>query len=59
MDSMAKNQMMIAKRSLRHYMIVAEPWSIWLHGRKIAADLSETIYDAVRTPETLEYWEKR
>ncbi len=56
---MAKNQMMIAKRSLRHYMIVAEPWSIWLHGRKIAADLSETIYDAVRTPETLEYWEKR
>lgn len=40
-------------------MIVAVPWSIWMNGRKLVADLAETIYDVVHSPEALEYWKQK
>jgi hypothetical protein len=59
MDQRAKQHMEIAKRSPRHFMIAAEPWSIWYQGKKIMSDLSETVYDLVHSDDAKEYWKNK
>ncbi len=56
---MAKMYMSIAKQSPRHYMISAEPWSLWLHEKKIMSDLETTLYDIVHAKEAKAYWMKK
>lgn len=48
-----------AKRSPRHNRIAAEPWPIWLYGRKLADDMEEPIYDVVHSIEAIEYWKRK
>jgi hypothetical protein len=59
MDKRAKQHIHIAQRSPRHYMIYAEPWSVWSHGKKIVTDFSDTIYDIVHSNEAKSYWAKK
>jgi hypothetical protein len=46
-----------AKRSPQHYHILAEPWSVWVHGEK-NSDWTNTLYDLVHSTEVKEYCSK-
>lgn len=59
MDTRAKKHMEISKRSPRHYLLTAEPWSTWYQGGKIISDFSNTIYDLVHSDEIKHYWKKK
>lgn len=51
--------MSIARRSPRHYTIVAEPWSLWMNGKKSIQDLPTTVYDIVHSDEAREHWKAK
>ncbi len=59
MDKRAKQHIEIAKRSPRHFMVAAEPWSIWFNGKKVMSDLTETLYDLVHSEEEKDYWKQK
>ena len=56
MDALAKKHMAIAKVSPRHYIIAAEPWSLWINDKKIVSDLDTTLYDIIHAKEAKDYW---
>ncbi len=59
MDTRAKRHMVVARRSHRHYKNADEPWSLWIQGKKIVRDLSQTVYDLVLSEEARDYWEAK
>jgi hypothetical protein len=59
MDKRAKRHIDIAKRSPRHFMIAAEPWSIWYGGKKLMSDFTDTLYDLVHLEEAKTYWKQK
>ncbi len=59
MDTRAKQHMVVARRSPRHYTIAEESWSLWMQGKKIVQDLSSTVYDLVHFEEAREYWKAK
>jgi hypothetical protein len=40
-------------------MIAAEPWAIWIQGKKLVSELEETIYNVVQSPDALAYWSSK
>ncbi len=59
MDYRAKKHMPLAKHAPRHYHISAEPWSMWVSGKKILSVWTNTLYDLVHSDEVKEYWCKK
>ncbi len=43
MDAKAKQHLEVARRTPRHYIISAEPWSLWIGGEKNITDVASTI----------------
>ena len=56
MDKEAKVFLNRARQCPRHYVIHAEPWSLWLGDKKVVRDLSESVYEYVHAPEARAYW---
>jgi hypothetical protein len=59
MDTRAKNHISVARRKPRHSAIANEPWSLWYQGKKIANNISMTLYDIVHTPAVRSYWMRK
>ncbi len=56
MDKEAKAFLNRARQCPQHYVIHAEPWSLWLGDKKVVRDLSESVYEYVHAPEARAYW---
>jgi hypothetical protein len=56
MDLLAKAYIPFAKSQPRHFTILGEPWSIWVGGKKIVKDITETLYEIAHVESVKQYW---
>jgi hypothetical protein len=56
MDQLAKGYISTAKNAPRHFAVHSEPWSLWVHDKKISSELSNTIYEIVHVKSVRDYW---
>jgi len=56
MDTKAKQYLIVAASTPRHFDIKGEPWQLWVGGKKITANLCHNIYEAVHRVSSTDYW---
>jgi hypothetical protein len=59
MDKKAKEHLPVAQRSARHFNVDEEPWQLWVEGVKVTKNILPTIYSAIHTPTSVEYWAQK
>ena len=56
MDMRAKEHLLVAKRTPRHFNIPGEPWQLWVKDTKVTKNIFTVLYDAVHSTTSEDYW---
>jgi hypothetical protein len=56
MDMRAKEHLLVAKRTPRHFNIPGEPWQLWVKDTKVTKNVFTVLYDAVHSTTSEDYW---
>jgi hypothetical protein len=56
MDKAVKKHMRVAQTISRHKVIHGEPWSAWIHKKKLSSCMTKQFYNHIHEPKGEQYW---